>query len=144
MKDRMDGNDPTPEAAQFSRGTVLLVEEERNVRALIVKFLNEKGYSVLEATDSEEGLKVCAEHKEPIDLMICDLLMPEMNGVQLARRARSHHPALKTLYLSAHSQSSVIYQGIPLTDISYLPKPFKLKELMAKVDEMFGTPSSDL
>lgn len=121
------------------RGTVLLVEEEQNVRTLLGKYLADQGYAILEARDSDEALERCRNHKSsPINLMICDLVMTEMNGVELAGRARSYHPRMKTLYLSAHSESSVIYRGIPLTDISFLPKPFKLKELISTVNSLLG------
>jgi DNA-binding response OmpR family regulator len=121
------------------RGTVLLVEEEQHIRSLIGKYLAEQGYATLEARNSEEALERCKTQKTPpISLMICDLLLSEMNGLELARRARSHHPEMKTLYLSAHSESSMIYRGIPLTDISFLPKPFKLKELLSAVNELLG------
>ena len=121
------------------RGTVLLVEEEQHVRTLLGKYLAEQGYAILEARDSDEALERCKTQKEsPINLMICDLVMTEMNGIELARRARTYHPDMKTLYLSAHSQSSMIYRGIPLTDLSFLPKPFKLKELIAAVNELLS------
>jgi DNA-binding response OmpR family regulator len=121
------------------RGTVLLVEEEQNVRTLLGKYLAEQGYAILEAKNGDEALTQCRAHKSPpINLMICDLVMSEMNGVELAGRARSFHPRMKTLYLSSHSESSVIYRGIPLTDIQFLPKPFKLKELISTVNELLG------
>jgi two-component system cell cycle sensor histidine kinase/response regulator CckA len=129
--------EPRPEVP--ARGTVLLVEEEQNVRALLGKYLAEQGYAILEARDSDEALTQCKNHKKStISLMICDLLMTEMNGVELAGRARSYHPRMKTLYLSAHSESSMIVRGIPLTDISFLPKPFKLKELISAVNELLA------
>ena len=124
---------PTP-----SRGTVLLVEEEQNVRALLGKYLAEQGYAILEARTSDEALAECRSRKAPVHLMICDLMMSEMNGVELARQARSFHPGLRTLYLAAHSESSMMIRGIPLTDISFLPKPFKLKELISSVNELLG------
>ena len=121
------------------RGTVLLVEEEQHVRTLLGKYLSDQGYAILEAKNGDEALKQCREHKSPpVSLMICDLVLTEMNGVELAGRARSYHPRMKTLYLSAHSESSVIYRGIPLTDIQFLPKPFKLKELISKVNELLS------
>jgi DNA-binding response OmpR family regulator len=122
-----------------SKGTVLLVEEEQNVRTLLGKYLAEQGYATLEATDSESALQRCKDHQSsPVNLMICDLLMTEMSGVELARQARTYHPRMKTLYLSAHSESSMIVRGIPLTDISFLPKPFKLKELIAAVIQLLS------
>jgi DNA-binding response OmpR family regulator len=125
--------------APATKGTVLLVEEEQNVRTLLGKYLSEQGYAMLEATDSESALKLCKEHKSPaVNLMICDLLMTEMSGVELARQARTYHPRMKTLYLSAHSESSMIVRGIPLTDISFLPKPFKLKELISAVNQLLS------
>ncbi|MBV8879749.1 MAG: response regulator [Planctomycetaceae bacterium] len=130
----MAGTDPAP-----PRGTVLLVEEEQNVRTLLGKYLSEQGYAILEARNAEEALQRCKEHRaSPVNLMICDLVMDEMNGVELARQLRTHHPRLKTIYLSAHSESSVIYRGIPLTDIQFLPKPFKLKELISSVNDLLS------
>ena len=123
------------------RGTVLLVEEEQNLRALLGKYLAEQGYAILEAKNGDEALQQCRTHKSPaVNLMICDLVMDQMNGVELAGRARSFHPRMKTLYLSSHSESSVIYRGIPLTDIQFLPKPFKLKELISIVNDLLGHP----
>lgn len=130
----MAGPEPAP-----SRGTVLLVEEEQNVRSLLGKYLAEQGYATLEARNAEEAQRRCKENTTtPISLMICDLVMDEMNGVELARRLRSYHPRLKTLYLSSHSESSVLYRGIPLTDIRFLPKPFKLKELISTVNDLLA------
>jgi len=122
-----------------SRGTVLLVEEQENVRTLLGKYLADQGCATLVARNAEEALLRCKEHQSsPVNLMICDLVMDEMNGVELARRLRTYHPRMKTLYLSAHSESSVIYRGIPLTDIQFLPKPFKLKELLSTVNELLS------
>lgn len=125
------------------RGTVLLVEEEQHLRALLGKYLADQGYAILEAKNGDEAQQQCRTHKSPaINLMICDLVMDQMNGVELAGRARSYHPRMKTLYLSSHSESSVIYRGIPLTDIQFLPKPFKLKELISIVNDLLGHPTS--
>ncbi len=133
--ERLMAGDPT----DASRGTVLLVEEEQNVRTLLGKYLADQGYATLEARNAEEALERCKEHRSsPVSLMICDLVMDEMNGVELARRLRTVHPRLKTLYLSSHSESSVLYRGIPLTDIRFLPKPFKLKELISTVNDLLA------
>ena len=108
----MAGQEAGPSNAVPTRGTVLLVEEEQNVRALLGKYLAEQGYAILEAKNSDEALRQCKGHKtSPISLMICDLLMTEMNGVELAGRARSYHPRMKTLYLSAHSESSMLFRS---------------------------------
>lgn len=122
-----------------SGGTVLLVEEEQHVRTLLGKYLAEQGHTILEARSAEEALLRCKEHKSSaVSLMICDLVMDEMNGVELARRLRTYHPRMKTIYLSAHSESSVIYRGIPLTDLQFIPKPFKLKDLIASVNALLA------
>ena len=130
---------PPPEPGAPPRGTVLVVEEEQHVRTLLGKYLAEQGYLTLEARDSDEAMERFKTQKEPpISLMICDLVLTEMNGIELARRGRTYHPRMKTLYLSAHSQSSMIYRGIPLTDVSFLPKPFKLKELIQAVNDLLS------
>lgn len=129
------GTPPAP----GSRGTVLLVEEQQNVRTLLGKYLADQGYVILEAKDADEALARCKGQKDPaISLMICDLVISEMSGVELARRARTYHPRMRTLYTAAHSESSMLFRGIPLTDISFLPKPFKMKDLIATVNELLG------
>lgn len=134
----MPGPGAAPPPPPASRGTVLLVEEENSLRALVGKYLADQGYAILEARSSEDALQECKRHKDPIHLMISDLMMTEMNGHELARQARVFHPALKTLYLAAHSDSSMMIRGIPLTDISFLPKPFKIKDLIAAVNELLS------
>ena len=125
--------------APGTKGTVLLVEEQQNVRTLLGKYLSDQNYAVLEAKDADEAIARCKEQKTPaISLMICDLVVGDVSGVELARRARTYHPRMRTVYTAAHSESSMLFRGIPLTDVSFLPKPFKMKDLIATVNELLG------
>src|SRR5437667_9695998 len=118
--------------------TVLSVEEEEHLRVLVRDLLGQRGFRVLEAVGAQEALRLCQENRKSIDLMITDLVLPLMTGVDLAKEAAKWQPAMKALYLEDHSQSTMISRGIPLTGLEYLPKPVKLKALIAKVEEMLG------
>jgi DNA-binding response OmpR family regulator len=118
--------------------TVLIVEEEDHLRVLVRDLLGQRGFRVLEAPGAQEAIRLCRENRKGIDLMITDLVLPLMTGVDLAKEASKWQPAMKALYLEDHSESTMISRGIPLTGLEYLAKPVKLKSLMAKVEEMLG------
>ncbi len=118
--------------------TVLIVEEEGNLRAIVRDILAKQGFRMLEAADGEQALRLCQENPESVDLMVTDLVLAGISGVILAKKARQWQPGMKTLFLEDHSESTMISLGIPLADLQYLPKPVKLKALVAKVAEMLG------
>ena len=123
--------------------TVLIVEEEDNLRVLVRDILAKQGYRMFEAADAKQALQLCVDNPKSIHLMVTDLVLREASGVVLAKQARTWQPGMKTLFLEDHSESTMISLGIPLSDLQYLKKPVKLKELVAKVEEMLGdTPAS--
>lgn len=117
---------------------VLIVEEEENLRVLVRDILAKQGFRMFEAADGKQALQLCVDHPKAIDLMITDLVLQGTSGVVLAKQARTWQPGMKTLFLEDHSESTMISLGIPLADLQYLPKPVKLKSLVAKVEEMLG------
>lgn len=117
---------------------VLIVEEEENLRVLVRDLLAKQGFRMFEAADGKEALQLCLDNPRSIDLMITDLVLQGTSGVVLAKQARNSQPGMKTLFLEDHSESTMISLGIPLSDLQYLPKPVKLKALVAKVEEMLG------
>lgn len=118
--------------------TVLIVEEEDNLRVLVRDLLAQRGLRVLEAAGAREALRLCQDNRKGIDLLITDLVLPLMTGVDLAKEAAKWQPTMQALYLEDHSESTMISRGIPLTGLEYFPKPVKMKALIAKVEEMLG------
>lgn len=125
---------PEPEAAVRRAQTVLVVEDEVGIRALLNKVLVRQGYTVLEAANGREALEVARSHAGPIHLLISDVVMPEMGGVELANQLRPQRPETKVLLISG-------YMGAPgpaslPRGAAFLQKPFTLNALSIKVKEM--------
>jgi PAS domain S-box-containing protein len=104
--------------------TVLLVEDEDGVRNLSRHALELAGYRVLEAADGVEGLWVAENHRGPIDLLVTDVVMPEMGGRQLADRLALVRPGIKVLFLSGYTDDAVVRHGVRGSEINFLQKPF--------------------
>jgi two-component system, cell cycle sensor histidine kinase and response regulator CckA len=118
-----------------ARGTVLIVEDEGNVRLLLTGVLQSAGFSVVAAFDGVDALKVCSEHSGPIKLMITDFMMPRMNGGELIRRASKLRPGMKSLCISGNAVDVAESQTVAV-----LRKPFTLTEILAKVTELLEVP----
>jgi CheY-like chemotaxis protein len=114
-----------------SRETILIVEDEAVVRRLFVKALTGYGYRVLEAGDGGEGLEVFARHATSVDLLLTDLRMPTMGGVELAERVRAQCPSMKVLCMSGYPSGDISHLGA-----DFLAKPFSCDLLLAKVREI--------
>ncbi len=122
--------------ANAPRGSevVLLVEDEEMVRTLARKILEASGYAVLEAPNGREGLALCEAHEGPIDLLVTDVVMSELGGRELAEGALNLRPGLKVLFMSGHTQDTVLKEGIQ-NGTSFLHKPFTPIGLARKVRE---------
>jgi len=113
--------------------TILLVEDEDAVRALSRHILQSCGYTVLEATNGLEAIRVAEDHKEPIHLVVSDVVMPLLGGRQLAEQLEAMRPGLKILFLSGYTDDAVIRHGILQADFAFLQKPFSPSALAQKV-----------
>jgi PAS domain S-box-containing protein len=113
--------------------TVLLVEDEEMVRNLARDILRQAGHTVLEARHGSEAIRICEQYGAPIHLIVTDVVMPEMGGIELMRRIKSLRPHVKFLYISGYTDDALIRQGIRTDEVSYLPKPFTRKDLITKV-----------
>jgi two-component system cell cycle sensor histidine kinase/response regulator CckA len=124
--------------ARPSRGseTILLVEDEESVRALVRKILQSLGYDVLEAHNGEQALKIARQHPGAIDLVVSDLVMPEMGGVDLVSRLRKLRPGIRVLYMSGYTDDAVVRQGFLDSASAFLQKPFAPAALAEKVREV--------
>jgi len=122
-----------------NRETVLLVEDEGEVRTLIHEVLGKNGYTVLEARDSRDALNICERHGGPIHLMVADVVMPDLSGCELARRLEPIRPEMQVLYMSGHARETIERrrgQGIPG---EFLEKPFTADELSSMIRKVLDT-----
>lgn len=117
------------------RETVLLVEDEQMVRKLTVQFLRKYGYVVLEAAHGGDALLLCERHRGPVHLMVTDVVMPGINGRELAQRLRSLRPEMKVLYMSGYTDNAILHHGVLEGGEDYVQKPFSMEVLARKVRE---------
>jgi CheY-like chemotaxis protein len=117
-------------------GTVLLVEDEEAVRELVGDSLRNSGYTVLEAKNGAQALEICEKHSSRIHLMITDVVMPGMNGRELAQRLSARHPNLKVLFMSGYTDNAILHRGVLEPGTLFLQKPFGAQDLVRKVREL--------
>jgi two-component system cell cycle sensor histidine kinase/response regulator CckA len=123
---------------EFPRGneTILVVEDEEEVRNLTVGILKRQGYKVLQASHGDEALRVCKENGEPIHLMVTDVVMPRMSGRDLAECLFPLRPEMNILYMSGYTDSAIVHQGALEEGVNYIQKPFTPDALARKVREV--------
>jgi two-component system cell cycle sensor histidine kinase/response regulator CckA len=116
--------------------TILLAEDDGTVRALIRQVLRREGYAVLDAGHGPQALRLAAAHPGPIDLLVTDVVMPEMTGRQLADLLADARPGLKVLYVSGYGDDEVARHGVDAAARSFLPKPFGPAALTRRIAEL--------
>ncbi len=124
------------EKAYRGTETVLLVEDEDNVRGLAILILQARGYTVFAASDGKEGLRIAENQKKPFDLLITDVVMPKMGGHELAELLRPRFPRMKMLFVSGYTDDAMIRHGILHDEVAFLQKPFSPLTLAKKVREV--------
>jgi signal transduction histidine kinase/DNA-binding response OmpR family regulator len=130
-------------AAQGTQGeTILVVEDDDDVRAYTVEILRELGYRVLEAHDGPAALRLIERVDVAIDLLFTDVVMPEMSGRELSDQAHLLRPHLKVLYTSGYTRNAIVHGGRLDPGVQIVAKPFTFDELAAKVREMLDTRTS--
>ena len=120
---------------EFSLGseTILVVEDDKEVRNLAVRILKRQGYTVLDGSYGDEALNVCRNHQGPIHLLLTDVVMPGMSGHELAKRLESFHPEMKVLYMSGYTDDAIVMHGVLVQGVNYIQKPFTVDALARKV-----------
>ena len=116
--------------------TILLVEDNEQVRDLARAILRRQGYAVLEAENGPKALTVLASHDDPVHLLLTDVVMPEMNGKELFAKAAEKYPGLKVLYMSGYTANVIDYRVALEKGIAFIQKPFTIQALTAKVREV--------
>jgi len=123
-------------AALDGSETVLLVEDDASVCELVRAVLTSHGYTVLSARHPREAEILCEKNRERVDLLLSDVVMPEMSGAELSKRLASRNPRMKVLFMSGYIDDSVIRHGIQGKEVAFLQKPFSPQSLARKVREV--------
>ena len=131
-------DEPVAEPRQGSE-TVLVVEDEDPLRQLTREFLEINGYTVLEARNGPEAIKILERYKIPIQLLVTDVVMPEMSGLELVKRLTDVYPDMRVLYVSGYGDDAIAHHGILDTSVALLKKPFTRISLAQKVREVLDT-----
>jgi two-component system cell cycle sensor histidine kinase/response regulator CckA len=116
------------------QGTILLVEDEDAVRMFGARALRNKGYTVLEADSGETALELMEASEQPIDLLVTDVVMPQMDGPTLTKEVEARRPDIKVIYISGYAEDA--FRSKVDSKVNFLPKPFSLSQLATKVKEV--------
>ncbi|MFO8058613.1 MAG: PAS domain S-box protein, partial [bacterium] len=116
--------------------TILVVEDDENVRKVAARALESQGYKVLEARSGEEALGVCEKLDRAFHLMVTDVVMPGMSGKELAERLAPLYPQMKVLYISGYTDNAIVHHGVLDEGTDFLQKPFTTESLAMKVREV--------
>ncbi len=127
---------PRPERGQE---TILLVEDETNLRRLARQYLETQGYKILEAEDGAAALQITSGHQGIIDLLLTDVVMPGMNGRELAIHIAGQRPEIRVLYMSGYTENAIGHNGMLDAGINLLQKPFSLPSLKDRVREVLDS-----
>jgi two-component system cell cycle sensor histidine kinase/response regulator CckA len=118
--------------------TILLVEDEDAVRSFAARALRMRGYTVLEASGGEAALDIVRSRASTIDLLVTDVVMPNMDGPTLVRAARGLRPDMRVIFMSGYAEDAFRRNEEKVEELHFLPKPFGLKQLVAKVKEVLS------
>jgi two-component system cell cycle sensor histidine kinase/response regulator CckA len=121
------------------KGTILLVEDDDLVRNMTAELLKTMGYTTLIAADGREAIRICEDSTQPVDLVITDVVMPELKGTELRDRLLVIRPDVPVLFVSGYSSDIVVRPGVLKPNVRFLQKPFSLTDLATNIDELLGT-----
>lgn len=124
----------------YSRGTetILLVEDEERLRNVVIELLTRIGYNVLSAANGKEAIRVAETYSHKIHLLITDVLMPEIDGAQLAKVLCAMRPDLKVIYISGYTDTCLAPEGVLAPGTVLVNKPFSVRLLSARMREVLA------
>jgi two-component system, cell cycle sensor histidine kinase and response regulator CckA len=130
----------TPEiiAAEGQGEIILLVEDEETLRESISTYLELHGYKVLEAENGAQALHIAVQHADSIQVLLTDIILPKLNGVELAREVSKMSPRVAILFMSGYTDHELIDYGSASSTAGFLQKPFALQALLTKLREMIA------
>jgi two-component system cell cycle sensor histidine kinase/response regulator CckA len=118
--------------------TILLVEDEQAIRKMTAMMLTRQGYTVLQAGTPGEAIRLAEAHPGKINLLMTDVVMPEMNGRDLAKNILSLHPSIKRLFMSGYTANVIAHHGVLDEGVNFIQKPFSMQDLAAKLRQVLG------
>ena len=130
----------TRQPARHGSETVLLVEDEDGVRALMRQVMHRHGYNVLEARHGGEALLMCERHQGKIDMLVTDVVLEQMSGRELAERLLKIRPGMKVLYVSGYADDAIVHHGVLTAGMEFLQKPFTTEALARKIRYVLDGP----
>jgi len=133
------GDDGNQGSTLTGSETILVAEDEPGVRALVSHTLRQHGYTVLEASHGVEALVISEQHTKAIHLLLTDVVMPQLNGRELAERLVAKLPELQVLYMSGYPDDAVLRRGLSAADTNFLHKPFTTGALANRVRQLLNT-----
>ncbi len=116
--------------------TILVVEDDSSVRNVLARTLRKLGYRVLVAADGSEGMRLAEDAEECVDLLLADLVLPDVNGSELGRRLMDRWPSMKILCMSGYAQAAAVERGVLEPGAPFLPKPFNRRTLAERVRQV--------
>jgi CheY-like chemotaxis protein len=134
--DDIEGSSSDDYAATGGTETILIVEDETEVRQLEASILSSLGYEVLQARNGRDALRVMASGPSAVHLLLSDVQMPEMDGVELFRQVRAMHPGLRTLFISGYADDNTVKDALAEPGVGYIQKPVTPDRLARRVREM--------
>jgi PAS domain S-box-containing protein len=135
-----DGEERGESPLPVARGTILLVEDEPMILEVAADMLEAQGYRVLQAGTPEQAIELAEHYPEEVDLLLTDVIMPSMNGRELAKKLATANPRLKCLFMSGYTADIIACRGVDDGDFFFLQKPFSLQSLTDKVRYALSTP----
>ena len=131
--------EPRPDvAADTGSGTILLVEDEELLRSLVTRIFTRAGFTVLAAPDGETALQLVADHAGPLDLLLTDVVLPGMNGREVADGVKALRPGVRVLFMSGYTEDAIVHHGVLDEGIEFLEKPFTRQDLLARVNAILA------
>jgi PAS domain S-box-containing protein len=129
-------NDTTPVSSEPRKGKVLVIEDDPHVRKLTCMVFSDKGYEVLESKNGIEAIKMAQKITERIDIIVSDVIMPEMKGPEACRQIKQIHPEAKILFISGHADNQLQDAGFNRFQAKFIQKPFSIRELLKQCDDL--------
>jgi len=130
------GKDQRPSDLPMGRETILLVEDDMRIGHLALKALKRQGYQVLYAPNGGEAFMLVEKYRERIDLLMTDVVMPMMNGRELAERLLKLHPEMKVLFTSGYTENIILHHGVVEKTINFIGKPYSFQALTSKIRDI--------
>ncbi len=129
---------PKETPVTYGAGRILLVEDDEMVRDITKEILEEIGYTVLSADTPQGAIALCENRDTIVDLLLTDVVMPEMSGRELGNRLAVIRPGIKVLYMSGYTSNVIAHRGVLEKGVHFIQKPFRIKDLANKIHELIG------